>query len=42
VKGLGRHWSWRELVALDDAARAALPETPVEACMICDDGGGED
>lgn len=38
VKGLGRHWSWRELLTADDIARAAFPEAPVEACTICTTG----
>ena len=39
IKGLGRHWSWAELLAADEAARAKMPEAPVESCVICDDGG---
>jgi hypothetical protein len=38
VVGLGRHWSWRELVRLDPGRRAALPERPVESCGVCADG----
>ena len=39
VKGLGRAWSWADLIAADEATRAKMREAPVESCMICDDGG---
>ena len=38
VVGLGRHWSWSELVRLDPRKRAALPDRPVESCGVCTDG----
>lgn len=38
VIGLGRHWSWEELVRLDPARRARVPEQPVESCVMCADG----
>jgi len=41
VKGLGRHWSWREIAEADEATVAALPETPVEYCVDCIDGMNE-
>jgi len=37
VRGLGRHWSWAELLAADRERRRELPETPPIACM-CFDG----
>ncbi len=36
VKGLGRHWSWSEVVAAEGGK--ALPETPHRHCMECLDG----
>jgi hypothetical protein len=35
VKGLGRHWSWKELADADAATRDAMAETPVESCSSC-------
>jgi len=35
IKGLGRHWSWRELVTSADTS--AYPEQPVESCTVCSD-----
>lgn len=37
VKGLGRHWSWRELIQIQNPAQlAALPEAPQMACACFD------
>ena len=37
VKGLGRHWSWAELVAsaTDPVQLSLFPEEPVESCTMC-------
>lgn len=35
VKGLGRHWTWSEVVAKQGVD---LPETPSEYCVNCSDG----
>lgn len=35
VKGLGRHWSWGELVRMSAVERSKLLEAPVESCTIC-------
>jgi hypothetical protein len=40
VKGLGRQWSWRDLVAADHAQFKMFPE-PSEANCACYDGGDE-
>jgi len=37
VKGLGRRWSWEELVKADEAQGRLFAETPDMPCM-CDDG----
>jgi len=36
VKGLGRHWTWREIVETDNPD--AFTETPIEFCVFCHDG----
>lgn len=41
VKGLGRHWSWRELVAADQSAREKLADPPAVDCA-CYDGESEE
>lgn len=41
IKGLGRHWAWRDLIKMDEQGRKHLPEAPVEACMVCSDDGCE-
>ena len=41
VKGLGRHWSWEELGAADDAQFKMFPETVQIPCM-CFDGDDDD
>lgn len=38
VKGLGRHWSWRDLAGADDTARQALPEVTCDTDCACFDG----
>ena len=40
AKGLGRHWSWENLVRADDAQFKLLPEAPSVPCM-CFDGEEE-
>lgn len=40
TRGLGRTWTWRELVEAADPG--LLPETPFEHCNDCIDGIGED
>lgn len=40
VKGLGRHWSWEEIVVADEAQLRLFPET-VDTPCICADGGGD-
>lgn len=35
VKGLGRRFSWRELVEASAEQRSRMPEAPVEACTKC-------
>jgi hypothetical protein len=37
VKGLGREWSWEEVIAMTDEQRAKLPQ-PAPGCLICQDG----
>jgi hypothetical protein len=37
LRGLGRRFSWRELVESND--RSLFPERPVEGCVVCADGG---
>lgn len=39
IKGLGRHWSWRELVEADEKKRATMIDSPVESCTMCADIG---
>lgn len=45
VKGLGRHWSWENLVQLHRAGEAAkvacMIESPVESCTMCADQSDE-
>ncbi len=41
IKGLGRHWSWADLVAMSMVDQSMLLEAPVESCTICDDDGCE-
>lgn len=41
VRGLGRHWSWRELLEAAQEERDKMAEAPVEACIICNDGACE-
>lgn len=41
VKGLGRHWSWRELVQIGEAERNALVEAPPMSCA-CFDGDDDE
>jgi hypothetical protein len=36
LRGLGRRFSWRELVEAND--RSLFPERPVEGCVVCADG----
>lgn len=36
IKGLGRHWSWRDLITIQPAERAALVEAPQMACACFD------
>jgi len=38
VKGLGRHWSWEELVTNSKMAQDALPEVSCEIDCACFDG----
>ena len=40
VKGLGRHWSWENLVKADEAQLRLFPDAPDEACL-CFDGTDE-
>jgi hypothetical protein len=35
VRGLGRHFSWRGILAADAAQLRMFPEAPVEACTVC-------
>ena len=42
VKGLGRNWSWTELVTLDPKRQSQIPERPVESCVMCADGSVDD
>ena len=37
VKGLGRHWSWRDLLDSSEEDLVKYDETPVESCMSCQD-----
>lgn len=41
VKGLGRHWTWREVAAADEQACAAFRDTTETPCG-CWDGGEDD
>jgi len=41
VKGLGRHWSWEELVKADESQLKLFPETVPMPC-VCFDGQGDD
>ncbi len=41
IKGLGRHWSWSELVEMSLVDQSMLAEAPVESCVVCDDDGCE-
>jgi len=36
VKGLGRHWTWKELVQIDQAQLSLLPNPPKMACACFD------
>lgn len=38
VKGLGRQWSWEELVKMSQNELEQQAETPVESCTVCADG----
>lgn len=38
VKGLGRHWSWEQLVNASESEREAMPSAPVESCTVCTEG----
>lgn len=40
VKGLGRNWSWEELVATDEATRRSFPDSQDEPC-VCFDGSDD-
>ena len=42
VKGLGRHWSWEELVAASEEQRRKLPENHMGIDCACFDGEPED
>jgi 3'-phosphoadenosine 5'-phosphosulfate sulfotransferase (PAPS reductase)/FAD synthetase len=37
IKGLGREWSWTELITMTPLQRSTLREQPVESCLICAD-----
>lgn len=37
VKGLGRHWSWAEVLTANGETLASLRESPVEPCFLCQD-----
>ena len=41
VKGLGRHWSWRELVEADSQQRKLIPENYCSTDCACFDGEDE-
>ncbi len=41
IKGLGRHWSWRELVTLDAAQLRLIPDPPPAPCGCAEIGGGD-
>ena len=41
IKGLGRHWSWEELVNADKAKREAMPEVSCVTDCACFDGESE-
>lgn len=41
VKGLGRHWSWEELVAASEAKRALMPENTMGTDCACFDGAAD-
>lgn len=41
IKGLGRHWSWEQLVAADTAAQDLFRDTVPMPC-VCDDGQSDD
>jgi hypothetical protein len=36
IKGLGRHWSWRELVESSEAMVRSLPVAPPLTCTCVD------
>jgi hypothetical protein len=38
VKGLGRHWTWRELWEATPEVRAAMPSSGADGCMVCTEG----
>ncbi len=38
IKGLGRHWSWEELVAADEAKRCTMRENTMDTDCACFDG----
>lgn len=42
VKGLGRHWSWADLVTADEAQLKMFDELPDPVPCGCYDGGGPD
>jgi hypothetical protein len=41
VKGLGRHWSWEELVAASEEQRRKMPENHMGIDCACFDGDTE-
>lgn len=41
AKGLGRHWSWREVIAADERVLSVMPPDTVSAACGCWDGGDE-
>ncbi len=41
VRGLGRNWSWEQIVQIDEQQSKLFPEAPEVACM-CFDGGSVD
>lgn len=42
VAGLGRHWSWERIAAMDEAQLRLFPDAGVEPCIICWDGAPEE
>lgn len=42
AKGLGRHWSWRDVISADEGQLKILPPDTVGAPCGCWDGGGDD